>query len=153
MAFLCQRTRLTARSGGPAAHPLFFVDETPDGPQHMGNRDVDTAFPENLRNPMNAYQSPFTNHFSAFHVTFTFHVSRIHPLAPFTNHFSPLTAARAVYRCASRISSLYCLQVLRVWRLVLPALQATARQAILITESRRAGQTVDLTCIRAHTQR
>jgi hypothetical protein len=54
MAFLCQRTRWRARSGGPASHPLWFVYETPDGAQHMGNRDVHAPFPENLRDPMDA---------------------------------------------------------------------------------------------------
>jgi hypothetical protein len=42
----------TERSGGPASHLLYFVDKTPDGPRHMGNRKVDTAFPENLRDPV-----------------------------------------------------------------------------------------------------
>jgi hypothetical protein len=54
MAFVCHGTRWTARSGGPASHPLFFVDKTPDGSHQMGNRDVNTPFPENLRDPMNA---------------------------------------------------------------------------------------------------
>ena len=40
------RTRWTARSGGPTSHPLFFVYQTPDGAQHMGNRDVHAPLPQ-----------------------------------------------------------------------------------------------------------
>jgi hypothetical protein len=41
-------------SGGPASHPLLFVDKTPDGSHQMGNRDVNAPFPENLRDPVDA---------------------------------------------------------------------------------------------------
>jgi hypothetical protein len=34
--------------------PLFFVYKTPYGTHQMGNRDVNTTFPENLRNPVDA---------------------------------------------------------------------------------------------------
>jgi hypothetical protein len=34
--------------------PLFFVDKTPDGSHQMRHGNVDTAFPENLRDPMHA---------------------------------------------------------------------------------------------------
>jgi hypothetical protein len=34
--------------------PLFFVDKTPDGPHQIGYGDVNTPFPENLRDPMHA---------------------------------------------------------------------------------------------------
>ncbi len=54
MAFLCYRriTRWSERSGGPASHPLFFVNKPPDGAHQMRHRDVSTPFPENLRDPM-----------------------------------------------------------------------------------------------------
>ena len=48
MEFLCYG------SGSLTRGPLLFVDEAPDGAHHMGNRDVDAPFPENLRNPMHA---------------------------------------------------------------------------------------------------
>jgi hypothetical protein len=54
MAFLCCRTRWAARRGGPATYSLFFVDKTPDGAHQMGHGNVDTPFPENLRDPMHA---------------------------------------------------------------------------------------------------
>jgi hypothetical protein len=54
LAFLCYGTRWAARSGGPASHPLFFVDKTPYGSHQMGHGDVDAPFPENLRDPMDA---------------------------------------------------------------------------------------------------
>jgi hypothetical protein len=54
MAFLCCRTRWALRSGGPAAYSLLFIQKAPDGTHQMGNRDVNTAFPENLRDPVHA---------------------------------------------------------------------------------------------------
>src|SRR5258708_1586658 len=56
MAFLFYRgiTQWTARSGGPASHPLFFVDKTPDGSHQMRHGNVNTALPENLRDPVDA---------------------------------------------------------------------------------------------------
>jgi hypothetical protein len=54
MAFLCHGAHRTARSGGPASHPLFFVDKTPDGTHQMGHGNVHPAFPENLRDPVDA---------------------------------------------------------------------------------------------------
>jgi hypothetical protein len=52
MAFLCRRTRWAARSGGPATYSHFFVDKTPDGAHQMGHGNVNTPFPENLRDPV-----------------------------------------------------------------------------------------------------
>jgi hypothetical protein len=48
------RFRMAFSSGNLAAGPLFFVDKTPEGAHQMGNRDVDTPFPENLCDPMHA---------------------------------------------------------------------------------------------------
>ncbi len=93
-------------SGCPLTGPLFFVDKTPDCTHQMGHGDINTTFPENLCDPVDADQSPFTNHFSAFHFS---RFTNPLPLSLLTNHFSPLTAALAAQRCASRISSLYSL--------------------------------------------
>ena len=41
-----------AFSSGPLTGPLFFIHKAPDGTHQMGNRDVNTAFPENLRDPV-----------------------------------------------------------------------------------------------------
>jgi len=54
-----------------------------------------------VRPPSDDIESPFTNHFSTFHLS---------PIpSPLTSHQSLLTAATAAERCASKISSLYCL--------------------------------------------
>ena len=55
MTFLCHRriTRWAALSSSSFTRsPLFFVDETPDGAYQMGHGNVNTPFPENLRDPM-----------------------------------------------------------------------------------------------------
>ena len=51
MAFLCHGTRWSARG---VTGPLLFVDKTSDGPDQVGNRDIHTPLPENLRDPVDA---------------------------------------------------------------------------------------------------
>jgi hypothetical protein len=85
MAFLSCRTRwalLCSRS--LASHPFFFVDKTPDGSHQMRHGDVNTPFPENLRDPISVdpEASPVTSQQSSLS-SFPSHASA--PLQLFKN--------------------------------------------------------------------
>jgi hypothetical protein len=57
IAFLCYRriTRWKALRSGTLTHnPFFFVDKPPHSTHQMGHGNINTAFPENLRDPMHA---------------------------------------------------------------------------------------------------
>jgi hypothetical protein len=51
-SFVTEETALS--SGSVTRSPLFFVYKTPYGKHGMRNRDVNTTFPENLRDPVDA---------------------------------------------------------------------------------------------------
>jgi hypothetical protein len=74
----------------PYPDSLSILNKLPDRPHQMLDGNIHIPFPENLSDPMNADQSPFTNHFSASHLSL-FNVSPI----PSPSHFSPITAALA----------------------------------------------------------
>ena len=49
----------------PYPDPLSVLNKPPDRRIKMQGGNIHIPFPENLNDPMNADQSPFTNHFSA----------------------------------------------------------------------------------------